>query len=364
MYGTIDSFLQPLNRLSSIMSQYLEDHSEGPCREDILLFYFEISRFLTIYDYLDDHYVIYGEYADNGDFLLRLACIDPSTNLAACMDRGISSILFSATLLPIQYYKKLLGGTDEDYEIYAKSIFDPSKLGVFIGRDVSSRYTQRGYDMYHRVAEYIDNVIKVRSGNYLVFFPSHQFLYEVYSIYEEEFYDPDTTELLAQSSFMTEKSREEFLGRFSQGNDIDLSQIINMDIDVVEDKNVLGFCVMGGIFSEGIDLKYDSLIGVVVVGCGIPMVCNEREIIRQYFEDKGLDGFDYAYRFPGMNKVLQAAGRVIRTEEDTGVALLLDDRFMESRYRSLFPREWKGCKGVLTQTVNIAISQFWSGFEE
>ncbi len=364
VYGSIDSFLQPLNRLSSIMSQYLEDHSEGPCREEILLFYFEISRFLTIYDYLDDHYVIYGEYADNGDFLIRLACIDPSTNLAACMDRGISSVLFSATLLPIQYYKKLLGGTDEDYEIYAKSIFDPSKLGVFIGRDVCSRYTQRGYDMYHRVAEYIDNVIKVKSGNYLVFFPSHQFLYEVYSIYEEEFFDSDTTELLAQSSFMTEKSREEFLGRFSTGNDMDLSQIINMDIEVVEDKNVLGFCVMGGIFSEGIDLKYDSLIGVVVVGCGIPMVCNEREIIRQYFEQKGVDGFDYAYRFPGMNKVLQAAGRVIRTEEDKGVALLLDDRFMESRYRSLFPREWKTCKDILTQTVNDEISQFWSGFEE
>jgi Rad3-related DNA helicase len=364
VYSTIDSFLQPLNRLSSIMSQYLEDHSEGPCREDILLFYFEISRFLTIYDYLDDHYVIYGEYADNGDFLIRLACIDPSTNLAACMDRGISSVLFSATLLPIQYYKKLLGGTDEDYEIYAKSVFDPSKLGVFIGRDVSSRYTQRGYDMYYRVAEYIDNVIKVKGGNYLVFFPSHQFLYEVYEIYDEEFFDPDTTELLAQSSFMTEKSREEFLGRFSQGNDMDLSQIINMDIEVVEDKNVLGFCVMGGIFSEGIDLKYDSLIGVVVVGCGIPMVCNEREIIRQYFEQKGLDGFDYAYRFPGMNKVLQAAGRVIRTEEDKGVALLLDDRFMESRYRSLFPREWQTCKGVLTQTVNNEIAQFWSGFLE
>jgi Rad3-related DNA helicase len=363
IYQSIDSFIQPLNRLSGIISEYLEDHSEGPCREELLLFYFDISRFLTIYDLLDDHYVIYGEFAQDGSFILRLACIDPSRNLSVCMERGVSSILFSATLLPIQYYKKLLGGTDEDYEIYARSVFDPGKLGIFIGRDVSSRYTQRGYDMYRRVAEYIDSVIKARSGNYLVFFPSHQFLYEVYSIYEEEFYDPETTDLLAQNSFMTESAREEFLGRFSRGNELDLSEIIHMDLEVVEDKNVLGFCVMGGIFSEGIDLKYDSLIGVIVVGTGIPMVCNEREIIRGYFEEKGLDGFDYAYRYPGMNKVLQAAGRVIRTVDDQGVVALLDDRFTDYRYRSLFPREWRGCKEVMTRSVKNAVAQFWSGLD-
>ncbi len=217
--------------------------------------------------------------------------------------------------------------------------------------------------MYRRVAEYIDSVIKARSGNYLVFFPSHQFLYEVYSIYEEEFYDPETTDLLAQNSFMTESAREEFLGRFSRGNELDLSEIIHMDLEVVEDKNVLGFCVMGGIFSEGIDLKYDSLIGVIVVGTGIPMVCNEREIIRGYFEEKGLDGFDYAYRYPGMNKVLQAAGRVIRTVDDQGVVALLDDRFTDYRYRSLFPREWRGCKEVMTRSVKNAVAQFWSGLD-
>ncbi len=363
VYDSIDSFMQPLTRLSSVMSEYLENHSEGPFREDILLFYFDISRFLTIYDLVDDHYVIYGEYADNGDFLLKLACIDPSRNLSVCMDRGISSILFSATLLPVQYYKKLLGGTDEDFEIYAKSVFDPCKLGVFIGRDVSSRYTMRGYDMYHKVAVYIDSVIRAKGGNYLVFFPSHQFLDEVLSVFEEEFFDPETTELMVQSSFMTEKAREEFLERFAPGNDIELSKVINMEIDYVEDKNVLGFCVMGGIFSEGIDLKYDSLIGVIVVGTGIPLVCNEREIIRDFFEKRGSNGFDYAYRYPGMNKVLQAAGRVIRTVDDTGVVLLLDDRFADSAYRNLFPREWRGCKSVLTNSVNAALSQFWSGFE-
>ena len=364
VYNSIERFIQPLDRLSAIMSEYLEDHSEGPFRDEILQFYFDISRFLTIYDLLDDHYVIYGEYAEDGSFLLRLACIDPSRNLSACMSRGISSILFSATLLPIQYYKSLLGGDDKDFEIYARSIFDPDRLGIFIGADVTSRYSKRNEDMYYRVAYYIHSVVSARNGNYLIFFPSHQFLEEVSGIYEDNFYDPETTEILTQKSYMTEEAREDFLGRFSEGNNLDLSQIIHMDMEVVEDKNVLGFCVMGGIFSEGIDLKYDSLIGVIVVGTGIPMVCNEREVIRNYFDKKGLDGFDYAYKYPGMNKVLQAAGRVIRTSEDIGVAMLLDDRFLQPAYRALFPREWKGYKTVLSNSVNNEVSRFWSDFKD
>ena len=363
IYDSIEGFIQALNRLSSIMSQYLEDHSEGPCREEILLFYFDINRFLTIYELLDDHYVIYGEYAQDGSFLLRLACIDPSRNLATCMGRAVSTILFSATLLPIQYYKSLLGGTREDFEIYAKSIFDPKRLGLFIGTDVTSRYSARSPQMYLKIATYIDEVIRAKQGNYLIFFPSHQFLEEVYDVYEEQFYDPDTTELLVQNSFMTEEAREAFLGRFSSGNDMDLSEVIHMDLEVVEDKNVLGFCVMGGIFSEGIDLKYDSLIGVIVVGTGIPLVGNEREIIRGFFDKREVDGFDYAYRYPGMNKVLQAAGRVIRTEDDTGVVALLDDRFLQGSYKALFPREWKGYRTVSTASVKNELSQFWSGFE-
>ena len=360
---SIDGVINPLNRLSGIISEYLENYQEGPCREDILEFYFDISRFLTIYDLVDDHYVVYSEFAENGDFLVKLFCADPSRNLAQCMDRARSSILFSATLLPIQYYKKLLGGTDEDFEIYAKSIFDPGKLGIFIGNDVTSKYSERSSDQYYRIASYIDSVTKARGGNYLIFFPSHQFLEEVYIAYEDNFYDEETTELLVQRDYMSEEAREAFLDRFSTGNDFDLSSVIKMELEVEEDKNVLGFCVMGGIFSEGIDLKYDSLIGVIVVGTGIPLVCNEREILRSYFDDQNVDGFDYAYRFPGMNKVLQAAGRVIRTEEDTGVVALLDNRFMQMSYRSLFPREWKGYKTVMTQTVKNTISQFWSDVE-
>ena len=360
VYSSIEKLITAMDRLSAIISEYLEDHNEGPCREEILQFYFDVYRFLAIYDLADDHYVTYGEYSEDGSFLVRLFCVDPSRNLAACMARGISTILFSATILPIQYYKRLLGGTREDFEIYARSIFDPSRLGIFIGTDVTSRYSKRGDDQYLNVAGYIDKIVSARAGNYLVFFPSHQFLEEVLSVYESEYYDEEKICLISQHSYMTEEDREDFLGRFTPGNDLNLSELINMEVEVVEDKSVLGFCVMGGIFSEGIDLKNDSLIGVIVVGPGIPQVCNEREILRAYFDDAGVDGFDYAYRFPGMNKVLQAAGRVIRTEEDLGVAALLDDRFTQAGYRSLFPREWTNCRRVLTNTVKNAVSQFWS----
>ena len=240
----------------------------------------------------------------------------------------LTLLLLYTNLGGVEFYsKKLLGGTEEDYEIYARSIFDPERLGVYLGVDVTSKYSERSPQQYYNIASYINSVVGARSGNYLIFFPSHQFLEEVLYIYEEEFYDEENTELLVQRDYMSEEAREAFLDRFSTGNDIDLSKVIHMDLEIVEDKNILGFCVMGGIFSEGIDLKYDSLIGVIVVGTGIPLVCNEREILREYFEKAGFDGFDYAYRFPGMNKVLQAAGRVIRTEEDKGVVTLLDNRF-------------------------------------
>ena len=363
IYSSVEEFVNRLNRLSAIMSEYLEDNSEGPCREEILQFYFDISRFLTIYDLMDDHYVIYGEFAEDDSFLLHLSCADPSRNLASCISRGRSAILFSATLLPIQYYKSLLGGTSEDYEIYARSVFDPSRLGIFIGTDATSRYTQRGEEQYKKIASYISNVTGAKPGNYLIFFPSHQFLDEVLYYYRQDYEDPENTEILVQKSFMSEEDREDFLARFSAGNSIDLSQLIHMDVEFTEDKSVLGFCVMGGIFSEGIDLKNDSLIGVIIVGTGIPLVCNEREILRKYFEDHGRDGYEYAYKVPGMNKVLQAAGRVIRTEEDTGVAALLDDRFMQAGYRGMFPREWQNIQRVSTDSVKSHLTHFWSGLD-
>lgn len=158
---------------------------------------------------------------------------------------------------------------------------------------------------------------------------------------------------------MNEDARERFLGKFEGNRDCDLSDRIHMEIEIQEEKSLLGFCVLGGIFSEGIDLKEDSLIGAIIVGTGLPLVCSEREILKAYFDEMGKNGFDYAYRFPGMNKVLQAAGRVIRTAEDVGLVALLDDRFLENTYQHLFPREWEEYEPVTVDRVAERVESFW-----
>ena len=158
---------------------------------------------------------------------------------------------------------------------------------------------------------------------------------------------------------MTEEDRESFLGRFEGNRDCELEDVIHMEVEQEEDRSLLGFCVMGGIFSEGIDLKKDSLIGAVIVGTGLPQVCTEREILKRYFDGMGKNGFDYAYRYPGMNKVLQAAGRVIRTAEDVGIVVLLDDRFLTGSYQRLFPREWVEYEAVTVDRIAGRVERFW-----
>ncbi len=158
---------------------------------------------------------------------------------------------------------------------------------------------------------------------------------------------------------MTEEDREYFLGRFEGNRECELEEMIHMEVEQEEDRSLLGFCVMGGIFSEGIDLKKDSLIGAVIVGTGLPQVCTEREILKRYFDGMGKNGFDYAYRYPGMNKVLQAAGRVIRTAEDVGIVALLDDRFLTGSYQRLFPREWVEYEAVTVDRIAGRVERFW-----
>jgi Rad3-related DNA helicase len=360
MLDTIEPLIVMADRLSTSISSYLDDVSDGPYHDEIVDYYFELTRFLTIYDKLDDHYRIYQEWDEIEGFRIRLLCVNPSENLGACMSQAVSTILFSATFLPIQYYKELLGGTDEDFEMYSNSSFDPSKRCLVIAGDVTSRYARRGPEQYDRIADYIHRIVSGKRGNYMVFFPSHVFLEEVYEVYLSRYAELDGAQVLAQGSNMSEEEREMFLDMFSEGNNVNLGELINMDVDIEDDRVVIGFCVIGGIFSESIDLRKDSLIGSIIIGCGIPLVCNEREVLRHYFDENGKDGYDFAYKYPGMNKVLQAAGRVIRTEEDTGVVALMDDRFLQSGYRSLFPREWKDIETVTTDTVNSKIEEFWS----
>lgn len=354
-----DALVRALIRLGTSIEDYLEDHEDSPVRADLLTFYFEVSHFLEMYELADENYVTYSELREDGSFIVKLFCVNPAGNLINCMRRGRSTILFSATLLPIGYYKTLLGAEEGDYEVYARSVFRPDKLGLFIGSDVTSRYARRGDAEYYRIASYIHNMIEKRQGNYMVFFPSHSFLQRVYEVYRDYFNADQTVECILQESHMNEEAREAFLNRFRGNEDCDLQSLIRMDIEVEEERSLLGFCVMGGIFSEGIDLKNDSLIGAVIVGTGLPQVCNERELLKKYFDAWGENGFDYAYRYPGMNKVLQAAGRVIRTVDDFGVVALLDERFLSPAYQRLFPREWQDRVAVTVDQIGRKVEKFW-----
>lgn len=326
--------------------RFLEDVENFPDKEEFLDFYFDLRHFLNMYENMtDDDYLVYNRFNDKGEFVVKLLCTNPARSIRQSLDRGISTIFFSATLLPIQYFKDMLTG-ENDSAVYAKSVFDPSKRGLFIAKDVSSKYTRRTATEYYNIASYINTAVRAHHGNYLVFFPSYSFMKSVMEPFEEWFYDEDIL-LLAQNPRMSEEDRESFLGYFSDG-------ITDKDY-----KSIVGFCVMGGIFSEGIDLKGDNLIGSIIIGTGLPMVSDEREILKNKYDEEGFNGFDYAYRYPGMNKVLQAAGRVIRTEEDTGIVLLLDERFNQQSYVKLYPREWHDYRQVTGKNVQALIESFW-----
>ena len=366
-WDSIEPFILALNRLSETMSEYLENHDDSPVRDEVLEFYFEISHFLLMYDGISDDYVMYTQMGDDGEFSIKLFCVNPAKKLQACMAKGVSSILFSATLIPVQYYKKLLGGTAEDYEVYANSSFDTSKRALLIGSDVTSKYTRRTEEEYRKIASYIHNIVKQRHGNYMIFFPSYSMMESIYGIYQKYFNPFGEAECILQKDYMTEEEREDFLRHFTGNEEKNGEQLfaltareqITIPIET-EERSLLGFCVMGGIFSEGIDLKQDSLIGVIIVGTGLPLVCPEREILKNYFDESEGNGFDYAYRYPGMNKVLQAAGRVIRTEEDIGVVALLDERFLQNSYTKMFPREWVEYKIVQENSVGREVEKFWN----
>ncbi len=346
----IDSFVMVLNQLFAAIDDFLDEHDTFPNKKELMDFYFEMAHFLNIYEIMDENYVIYSQLLENGDFMLKLFCVNPALNLRQCMQKGRSTILFSATLLPIQYYKKLLGGEPTDYEVYAKSTFDENKKALFVASDVTSKYNRRSEDEFRRIADYIYAVVQQRHGNYMVFLPSHLFLEKVHHCFVEAYYDAEHIECIVQEDYMSEAKREEFLLRFqNEGTEVSI---------------LIGFCVMGGIFSEGIDLKRDSLIGALIVGTGIPQVGCERELLRQHFDAQGDNGFDYAYRYPGMNKVLQSAGRVIRTAEDIGVVALLDERFLEPQYRRMFPREWSRYEVVSVSGIANKVEQFWNRWQE
>jgi Rad3-related DNA helicase len=286
---------------------------------EVLDLYFELDMFLMVSEIYDRHFTTLIEIRGN-DLTVSLFCLDPSRLIAEGLSRSIASVLFSATLTPLPYYREILGGNADDPVISLPSPFDPQRQRIVIHSGISTKYTVREQS-YEPIATAIYEAVSAKKGNYLVFFPSYAYLNEVFLRFDKKYAHVQT---LVQQSNMAEDDREDFLAQF----------------DAENDETLVGFTVLGGIFSEGIDLKGDRLIGSIIVSLGIPMINLRQDKIRDYFNEKNGQGYDYAYVYPGMNKVLQAAGRVIRTETDEGIVMLIDSRFNTKKYRDLFPVHW------------------------
>ena len=346
VYDQLDSFYFALMRLAAAIDKMQQNGVVVEPQKEWNEFYFKMRHFMNMYELVDDHYVIYSQHTETGEFEVKLYCVDPSENLQKCMEKGNSTIFFSATFLPIHYYKSLLSTRTDNYAVYAETAFSREQSLITIACDVSTKYTRRSKEEYQRIANYIKIVVEAKKGNYMVFFPSYQLMRDVYECCLE--YGEEWTEFLMQDGTMTEEEREEFLSAF----------------DKEHEKSMTAFCVMGGIFGEGIDLKGNRLIGTILVGNGMPQISNERDILKTYYDRRLGTGFDYAFRYPGMNKVLQAAGRVIRTVQDLGVIVLLEERFLQKEYQKLFPREWEGFQICNQISLQKQIEEFWRSHEE
>lgn len=310
LYGILRGFLE---KVDIYQSKFNEDNS------NLLELYFNVYEFLNICGYYgEDFTTLYKSDGNNLELLIN--CLDPSRILKSIMNRFKSVIIFSATLLPMEYFKELYGAQEGDYSVNLTSPFDYKNKLTIVGKDVSTTYSNRKRTL-PKIVNYIIECVKSKRGNYLVFFPSYEYMWMVHEEIKKREVD---FSLVAQGDHMKEEEKEEFLSLFKEGGE----------------KTHLGLAVLGGHFSEGIDLTLDKLIGVIIIGVGMPKICLERESIKEYYNSIGKNGFDYAYVYPGIIKVLQAAGRCIRTEKDKGIVLLLDDRYFTNKYKNLLPREW------------------------
>lgn len=280
-------------------------------------------------------YVTFLGTSELGGRKLKVFCVDPSHDLAERLEQAKASVFFSGTLLPMAYHKKLLAAQDDDPSVYAESSFDHRHLQVLIGTDVTARFSRRGPALYARIADYLTALVRTRPGNYLAFLPSYAMMAEVHAALGAR--AGGRTEVILQRRGMREEEREAFVSAFRAPRD--------------PQGSLVGLCVLGGIFGESIDLPGEALVGVVVVGTGMPGLSDEREIIRDHYDAREGRGFAYAYTYPGITKVLQAAGRLIRAEGDHGVVLLLDDRFLDEELRAAFPREWQRVRACTLRTL-------------
>jgi DNA excision repair protein ERCC-2 len=327
--------------------KWLVRNEPADFRALLLEFYFRLAAFRRTAELYDEHYVTIIE--SSPAIRWRLFCVDPSHLLRQALDRGKAAIFFSATLAPLDYYRALLGGTPEDPVLQLPSPFPPEHLAVLVQDRIPTHFKAREASLAE-VAQAIGTLVRERSGNYLVYLPSYKYLNAVRERFEAGY--PEIP-VIGQSPGMSEPERDAFLAAFQveQGK-------------TLVGRTLIGFAVMGGVFGEGIDLVGERLIGAIIVGVGLPQISVERDLVRDYFQNEsvrgsGGRGFDYAYTFPGMNRVLQAVGRVIRTETDRGVVLLIDARFGEGRYRRLFPAWWQVTRVRSAEKIGEAARAFW-----
>lgn len=332
-------FEKRIERLHSVMGAWIRKNKLSPVLNEVKSLSLDIAKYKKISELFDDRYTFFIEVS-GGDVRVRLACLDPSHQLSLCHSRAVSSVMFSATLEPIDYFSDILGGEKDSIRLQLPSPYNQKSLGLICVDAINTRFEEREQS-YKKIASCIAGTVSGRAGNYIAFFPSYKYMSEVLAAFEAKY---PKVKAFAQKQNMTYAEREEFLANFK------------------DDEGVLrvGFCVLGGSFSEGIDLPGSRLIGTVIVGVGLPGISNERNIMKEYFENTREGGYDYAYTYPGMNRVLQAAGRVIRTESDRGVVVLIDDRYATEQYKTMFPLHWSHAKYVHSaQDLAGEVKKFW-----
>jgi DNA excision repair protein ERCC-2 len=317
--------------------QWLEKNEKSSFREELLDCYFEAGGFLRVSEQFDDSYAACYE-AESKDVRVKLFCIDPSRQIGDALNRCRSAVFFSATLTPLDYFQTLLSSESAD-TLALPSPFPPENMEVFIADRLSTYFRHRERTKLE-IAKILHSLVQPHPGNYMLFFPSYQYLRMVLDTFRAE---APHIDVVVQEPGMTERQREAFLDRFETDNPATL----------------VGFAVMGGVFGEGIDLVGTRLCGAAIVGVGLPAIGLERELIRAHFTDRLERGFEYAYQYPGINRVLQAAGRVIRSESDRGVVLLIDQRYGNDAYRTLLPRHWPAIRISSHEHFATYLRKFW-----
>lgn len=314
-----EEFLSLFTHFSALFEAWLKEQ-QGESPDTVLDLYFSVLAYIRVSEFYDEHYCTLWE-SQKSDCIVRLFCLDPSTLLKKIFSNNRSSILFSATLLPLSYYFDVLGGKKgEDYQVSFPSPFDSKNLCLLATSFISTRYRDREKSFF-TIAETLSAIVSEKTGNYMTYFPSYHYLNSVLELFTMHF--PNIS-VVVQENGMDIASQKDFLLQFKENTKASL----------------LGFSVLGGAFSEGIDLVGDRLIGSIIISPGLPQVSFLQNTLQNYYEKTRKNGFDYAYTYPGLNKVLQAAGRVIRTEQDRGIVVLMDDRFTSSTYLNLFPKHW------------------------